>query len=98
MLDVSQIMKDLASMVHEQGDTIGKKCACLALVFVLNIVENVVCIANMTWSCFNLMCLINNTCLKTSAGQNKLFNLCHALRLSKFVGKMQNLLGSYNVW
>lgn len=27
MLDVSQIMKDLASMVHEQGDTIGK-CLC----------------------------------------------------------------------
>lgn len=24
MLDVSQIMKDLASMVHEQGETIGK--------------------------------------------------------------------------
>lgn len=23
MLDVSQIMKDLASMVHEQGDAIG---------------------------------------------------------------------------
>lgn len=24
MLDVNQIMKDLASMVHEQGDTIGE--------------------------------------------------------------------------
>lgn len=24
MLDVNQIIKDLASMVHEQGDTIGK--------------------------------------------------------------------------
>lgn len=24
MLDVSQIMKDLASMIHEQGDAIGK--------------------------------------------------------------------------
>ncbi|TNN88581.1 hypothetical protein EYF80_001364 [Liparis tanakae] len=26
MLDVSQIMKDLASMVHEQGDTIERVC------------------------------------------------------------------------
>lgn len=25
MLDVNQIMKDLASMVHEQGDTIGER-------------------------------------------------------------------------
>lgn len=24
MLDVNQIIKDLASMVHEQGDTIGR--------------------------------------------------------------------------
>lgn len=32
MLDVSQIMKDLASMVHEQGDAIGKfhlSCVCV---------------------------------------------------------------------
>lgn len=30
MLDVSQIMKDLASMVHEQGDAIGKiLCGCV---------------------------------------------------------------------
>lgn len=37
MLDVSQIMKDLASMVHEQGDAIGKiLCACLVFVCVLN--------------------------------------------------------------
>ena len=32
MLDVSQIMKDLASMIHEQGDAIGKTLrVCVAL-------------------------------------------------------------------
>lgn len=34
MLDVSQIMRDLGSMVHEQGEAIGKifivgACACV---------------------------------------------------------------------
>lgn len=35
MLDVSQIMKDLASMVHEQGDAIGKMLPHL-VVYALN--------------------------------------------------------------
>jgi len=35
MLDVSQIMKDLACMVHEQGDAIGKiLCVCVRCVSV----------------------------------------------------------------
>lgn len=29
MLDVSQIMKELTTIVHEQGDTIGKTCGVL---------------------------------------------------------------------
>lgn len=37
MLDVSQIMKDLASMVHEQGDTIGKTvCVCVSVEYCLH--------------------------------------------------------------
>ena len=34
MLDVSQIMRDLASMVHEQGDAIGETsrvCVCVCV-------------------------------------------------------------------
>ena len=40
MLDVSQIMKDLASMVHEQGDAIGKIlfARCLCVLICINIV------------------------------------------------------------
>lgn len=37
MLDVSQIMKDLASMVHEQGDAIGELLCVCECVCVLNI-------------------------------------------------------------
>lgn len=28
MLDVTNIMKDLATIVHQQGDTIGETCVC----------------------------------------------------------------------
>lgn len=34
MLDVSQIMKDLASLVHEQGASVGKNAHMCVCVFV----------------------------------------------------------------
>lgn len=41
MLDVNQIMKDLASMVHEQGDTIGKMCSFLVNVVCLFVPDRI---------------------------------------------------------
>lgn len=99
MLDISQIMKDLASMVHEQGDTIGKTfCVCVP-VCVLRVVYIVspdsISKDNLCCHVFNLTCLINNVSLKMLPGKNKLCNLDLAATPWRFFDEERDALGLF---